>query len=247
MNCLDASRAAGCHGRSDGDGGRRQRLARWPPSGADRLGRSYLLVLALGSRLYARHSISLAGGGRVGTRFEGCRSGARSSVVRRKVALPALAAVARPGDIDSLAIAARFVRHKNQDELRQSPSGRYGPAASLSRASVAVVLARRRAVVCLVRPRGVERVGAGVPAWSRSIADPHARRLASGQRTTAGHARRSFFISARLAPCVRAADRACRRAPSSALTVAPSQGGCAPRRRAARPWLAPPSVAQRKM
>jgi hypothetical protein len=121
-----------------------------------------ILVLAVGLGLYARHWLSLAERSRVGARSE--------DDVRRALA-PLLADGWRlrhslpwrgRGDIDSLAIAPTGVAYVVETKTRT-----YDPRHLARVREQAAWLSRRRRrwcrrgalpVVCLVRPRGIERV-----------------------------------------------------------------------------------------
>jgi hypothetical protein len=125
-----------------------------------------LLVLALGSGLYARHWLSLAARSRVGARSEDevrhALSPLQSEGWRLRYSLPWRGR----GDIDSLAIAPTGVGFAIETKTRSFDDRHLGRV----REQAAWLTRRRRRwcrrgavpIVCLVRPRGLERVEQGV-------------------------------------------------------------------------------------
>ena len=159
-----------------------------------------LLVLALGSGLYARHWISLAGRSRVGARSEDEVRRALEHLQAEGWRLRHSLPWRGRGDIDSLAIAptrVAFAIETKTRSVRQSPSrpgaGTGGVAVALASA---VVSARRRA-------GGLPRS----PAWRRAgrarrprdlgrSADPRAAKVRL-QPAHCGHAQTQALQSAR--------------------------------------------------
>ncbi|HEY2258527.1 MAG TPA: NERD domain-containing protein, partial [Solirubrobacteraceae bacterium] len=146
-----------------------------------------LLVLALGAGLYARHWISLAGRSRVGARSEDevrrVLEHLQAEGWRLRHSLPWRGR----GDIDSLAIAPTRVAFAIETKTR-----RYDDRHLARVQEQAAWLSRRRRrwcrrgavpVVCLVRPRGVERVEHGVLLISVDRLIPVLRRCGFSQRT----------------------------------------------------------------
>jgi hypothetical protein len=112
------------------------------------------------------------------------------------VAATALAAVARPGDIDSLAIAPTRVAFAIETKTRSYDDRHLArvreQAAWLSRWRRRWCRRGAVPVVCLVRPRGVERVEHGVLVISVDRLIPVLRRCGFSQRTAVTRRRRLF-------------------------------------------------------
>ena len=166
-----------------------------PPAGAVSAAGA-ILVLAFGLALYARHWLSLARRSGVGARSE--------DEVRRRLrelegegwrlrhSLPWRGR----GDIDSLAIAPTRVVFAIETKTRS-----YDDRHLARVREQAAWLSRRRRrwcrrgavpVVCLVRPRGVERVEHGVLVISVDRLIPVLRRCGFSQRTAVTRRRRLF-------------------------------------------------------
>ena len=158
---------AAVKGRYGGDGERRERAAGAGCRGRrGRIRGGVLLVLALGFGLYARHWLSLAERSRVGARSEDevrrALAPLRADGWRLRHSLPWRGR----GDIDSLAIAPTGVAFVVETKTRT-----YDDRHLARVREQAAWLSRRRRrwcrrgavpVVCLVRPRGIERVEQGV-------------------------------------------------------------------------------------
>ena len=125
-----------------------------------------LLLLALGLGLYARHWMTLAGRSRVGARSEDDVRRALAPLEAEGWRLRHSLPWRGRGDIDSLAIAPTGVAFAIETKTRA-----YDDRHLARVREQAVWLSRRRRrwcrrgavpVVCLVRPRGIERVEQGV-------------------------------------------------------------------------------------
>jgi hypothetical protein len=155
-----------------------------------------LLVLALGSGLYARHWISLAGRSRVGARSEDEVRRALEHLQAEGWRLRHSLPWRGRGDIDSLAIAPTRVAFAIETKTRSYDDRHLArvreQAAWLSRWRRRWCRRGAVPVVCLVRPRGVERVEHGVLVISVDRLIPVLRRCGFSQRTAVTRRRRLF-------------------------------------------------------
>ena len=155
-----------------------------------------LFALAIGFGFYARHWLSLAERSRVGARSEDevrrVLEHLQAEGWRLRHSLPWRGR----GDIDSLAIAPTRVEFAIETKTR-----RYDDRHLARVQEQAAWLSRRRRrwcrrgavpVVCLVRPRGVERVEHGVLVISVDRLIPVLRRCGFSQRTAVTRRRRLF-------------------------------------------------------